>query len=161
MDFQGNWVDFIILAILAYFISEAWKYGFWIILADFLGFMLSMIIALRGYSWASDFLQTYFQLAPSIAKALGFLIIAGFSEAIVSFLLTGFVKKIPYKFWTKPWNELAAVFPAVGQGLVILSFLLILIISLPIAPTIKKSATDSKIGGFLIQKTSGLEARLN
>src|SRR3989344_2938343 len=158
---QGNWIDLIIIAVLAYFVSEAWRVGFWIILADFVGFLLSLVIALRGYFFAADILRNNFSLPHSVANAIGFLITAGFSEAILSFLFIGIIKKIPYKFWKKPWNNIAGVFPAAGQGLIIVSFILMLIVGLPISPNIKSDVTKSKIGGYLIQKTSGLEASLN
>lgn len=158
---SGNWIDFIIIVILLYFVSEAWKYGFWIVLADFLGFLVSLVIALFGYSYVSEILQSSFSLPVSISKAIGFMIVAGLSQGVLGFFLSSLVKKIPYRFWKKPWNEIAGTFPAIGQGLVLLSFFLTLIISLPLSPAIKKAATDSKIGGFLIKNTSGVEAGLN
>lgn len=164
MDFQilgGNWVDLLIILVVAYFISEAWRVGFWVILADFFGFLLSLLIALRGYKFASDFLQNNFSLVRSVSNALGFLITAAFSEAILSFAFSALIQKIPYKFWKKPWNNLAAAIPAAGQGLVLTSFVLTLIIGLPISPKIKADVTDSQIGGFLVQKTSGIEAKVN
>ena len=158
---QGNWVDLVILIVLVYFISEAWRVGFWIILADFLGFVLSLVIALSGYSFAAGLLRQNFSLPHSVANALGFLATAGISEAILSFALIRVVKKIPYKLWKKPWTNIAATLPAFGQGLVIVSFILILTLGFPITPGIKKDISESKIGGFLVQKTSGLEAKFN
>lgn len=161
MTFQGNYIDLIILAILFYFVSEAWRAGFWIILADFLGFLLSLIIALRGYSFAAGILRDNFSLSHSVANAIGFLITAGFSEAVLSFFFVGIIKNIPYKFWKKPWNNIAGIIPAAGQGLVIISFVLMLVMALPISPDIKSDVTKSRIGGFLVQRTSGLEANIN
>ena len=151
----------IIVVVLIYFASEAWRVGFWIILADFLGFLLSLIIALRGYTFASNFLQDSFQLSHSLANAIGFIVTAGFSEAILSFFLIGIIKNIPYKFWKKPWNSIAALIPSLGQGLIIISFILMLTLSLPLNPQIKSDVTKSRIGGYLVLKTSGLEAYLN
>lgn len=161
MNLQGNWIDLIIIVILIYFISEAWRVGFWIILADFVGFLLSLVIALRGYFFAADILRNNFSLPHSVANAIGFLITAGFSEAILSFFFIGIIKNIPYKFWKKPWNNIAGVIPSVGQGLVIISFILMLALSLPLSPNVKSDITRSRIGGYLVSETSGLEARLN
>jgi len=158
---QANWVDFLIILTVAYFVSEAWRVGFWVIVADFFGFLLSLLIALRGYTFTSDILQTNFSLARSVSNALGFLITAAFSEAILGFLFSSLIRKIPYKFWKKPWNNIAATIPAAGQGLILISFVLTLVIGLPISPKLKSDVTDSKIGGILVQKTSGIEARVN
>src|SRR3989338_4353363 len=158
---QGNWIDFLILLVLAYFVSEAWRIGFWVILADFLGFLLSLLIGLWGYSYVADILRSNFSLPHSVSNALGFLFTAGISEAIIGFVFSSLIRKIPYKFWKKPWSNIAATFPAAGQGLILISFVLTLVIGLPISPKLKSDVTDSKIGGILVQKTSGIEARVN
>src|SRR3972149_6219441 len=62
LSLGGNWVDFLILLILAYFVSEAWRIGFWVILAGFLGFLLSLLIGLWGYSYVADILRSNFSL---------------------------------------------------------------------------------------------------
>src|SRR3989344_1851817 len=158
---QGNWVDLIILIILIYFVSEAWRVGFWIILADFLGFMLSLLVALTSYSFTAGILRENFNLPHSVANALGFLVTAGVGEAIFGFVFFRLIRKIPYKLRKEPWSRLAAIIPSLGQGLVIVSFILILALGFPIASFIKKDISDSKIGGFLVQKTSGLETKFN
>lgn len=158
---QGNWVDLLIVAVLIYFVSEAWRVGFWVIFADFLGFLLSLVVALFGYSLAAQLLRDNFSLSHSVANALGFLLTAGLSEAVFGFIFATFIKKIPYKFWKKPWNNIAATFPAAGQGLVLVAFILTLVFSLPVSPKFKDDIGNSKIGGFLVGKTSGLDSRLN
>lgn len=158
---QTNWVDLIILVILAYFISEAWRFGFWVVLADFVSFLLALFIALTGFQFIGNFLRNYFSLSHSLSNALGFLITAALAEAIIAFTLTKAIRKIPYKFWKKPWSKFFAIFPAVGQGMILLSFILILILGLPLSPNIKSDITKSKIGGVLVQETTGLEARIN
>ena len=161
LSLGGNWIDFLILLVLAYYVSEAWRIGFWIILADFLGFLLSLLIGLWGYSYVADILKTSFSLPHSVSNALGFLFTAGISEAIIGFILINFIRKIPYKFWKKPWNNIAATFPALGQGIILISFILTLIVGLPLSPKLKNDVTSSRIGSVLVRETSGLEAKLN
>ena len=156
----GNWVDFVIILVLVYFLSDSWRLGFWVILADFLGFLVSLIAALFGYSYASSILQEYFSFSRSLANALGFLFVAAISEAVLSFLLLNIVKKIPFKFWKKPWSNILAALPALGQGIILSSFILLLTMSLPVFPKVKTDINESKIGGFLLEKTTGLEARI-
>jgi uncharacterized protein YkwD len=159
--FNGNWVDLVIILILVYFLSDSWRLGFWVILADFLGFLISLITALFGYSFASSILQDNFSIPRSLANALGFLFIAGVSEAVLSFIFINITQKIPFKFWKKPWSNILAAFPALGQGIILISFLLVLTMSLPILPKVKTDINQSKIGGVLLEKTTGLEARIN
>ncbi len=159
--FQGNWVDLIILLILAYFIIDSWRSEFFIILADFLGFLLSLVISLRAYSFVAGVFRNNFSFPNSVSNALGFFVTAGISEAILAYVFALLLHKIPYKFWKKPWSNIAGLIPSLGQGLILVAFMLTLIVSLPVSPTIKRDVTRSKIGGFLVQKTTIFEAKLN
>lgn len=158
---QGNWVDFVIIIVLVYFLSDTWKVGFWVILADFLGFLVSLVLALLGYSFISEFLQSNFSFSRSLSNALGFLLVAGISEAILSFLFLNLTRKIPFKFWKKPWSNILAILPALGQGVILCSFILTMTMSLPVFPIVKADINDSRIGGFFLEKTTGLEVRMN
>ena len=71
---HGNWVDLAILAILIYMVSDSWKTGFWILISNFLGFLLSLFVALRGYPFVGRILENNFTLPHSVANALGFLL---------------------------------------------------------------------------------------
>jgi len=157
---SGNWVDLVILLVLAYYASDAWRVGIWVILANFFAFLLSILIALRAYPLVSTLLQKHFELSHSLSNALGYLIAAGFSEAILSFIFGEFVIKIPEKYWYKKWSRALAIFPALGEGLIIVAFVLTLIMGLPVNPRIKEDVSNSKIGGTIIQKTGKLESYL-
>ena len=78
-NLQANWIDLVIILILVYFLSDSWRLGFWVILADFLGFLISLVAALFGYSFVSTLLQDNFSIPRSLENALGFLFIAGVS----------------------------------------------------------------------------------
>ena len=160
MNFHGNWVDLIIIIVLAYLVVDSWRTGFWILMSDFASFLLSLLIALLGFSFLAGILENSFDLPHSVANALGFFLTAGLAQALFSFVFVVFIKKIPYKFWKKPWNNIAGMIPSIGQGLVLSSFMLTLVVSLPVAPVIKKDITESRIGGFLVRNTAGVEARL-
>lgn len=156
----GNWVDLIIIAVFAYYVSEAWRVGFWVILADFFAFLLSLLIALRGYPVAAELLRQNFTLSHSLSNAMGYLLVAGLSEALLSILLSELVLKIPHKYWNKSWNKALSIFPALGEGIILTAFILTLIMGLPVNPKVKEDVSESKIGGALLTKTSGLESYL-
>ena len=54
-----------------------------------------------------------------------------------------------------------AVIPAIGEGLVLVAFLLTLTLGLPIKPGIKEDITDSKIGSLILERTSKVEKAIN
>lgn len=161
LSLNGNWVDLVIILIFVYFISEAWRYGFIAILTDFISFFGSLLFSLRAYKFAADFLRLNFSISHSVANALGFLIVAFISEAVFSFILFKLMRRFPKKLLKSKFNKVLAVLPALGEGVLIVAFILTLAIGLPINPWIKKDITASKIGGLILKETAGLEKIVN
>lgn len=157
---QGNWIDLLILVVILYFVTEAFRFGFWVVLADFLSFLFSIVTALFAYRFASDILVNNFSLPHSVGNALGFLIIAIASNGIFGYLLSLVLHKIPKKYFHFKWDKFVAVLPAIGEALVLITFILTLILSLPLGVGLKKDISESKIGGSLVESTSGFNARL-
>ena len=158
---QGNWIDLVIIVVLIYFASQAVRIGLWIILSDFLSFLTSLLIALRGYPLAAEFLRSNFTLSHSLANALGFLMVAILAEGVINYALTFVFLKLPDKYWKNWWSRSLAILPSVGEGLVLISFFLIFVISLPVSPSFKNDIFNSKIGGYLVGKTSAVETKIN
>ena len=129
---NGNWVDLVIVLILIYFASEAWRHGVWVILADFVSFLGALLVALRAYKFSASFLRSNFTLSHPLSNALGFLITAIALEAIFGFLLGHALTKLPKKYWQNKWSRFLALLPAVGEGLVLIAFILTLILGLVI-----------------------------
>lgn len=158
---NGNYIDLLIIIILIFFISEGMKHGFWVILADFLSFLLSLLLSLRFYQIAGNFLGNIFSLSHSVSNALGFLITAIVVEGILGLMFGSIIALIPKKFLKTPLNKYLAIAPALGEALIIIAFLLTLLIGLPVSPLIKADISNSRIGGKIIQDTQGVEAKLN
>lgn len=157
---RGNWIDLIILVVILFFVAEGLRVGFWIVLADFFSFLFSIFTALFAYRFASEFLVNNFSLSTSIGNALGFLIIAITTNGIYGYLFSLSLKQIPKKFFRFKLDKFAAVLPAIGEALVLITFILTLILSFPLGSSIRKDISESKIGGYLVEKSSGLNARL-
>ncbi len=157
----GNWIDLIIIAIVLFFAIEGMRHGFWVILADFLSFLGSILISFRAYQYVAGLLRANFSLSPSVSNALGFLITAIITEALLGYLLGHAVAKIPKKYLKMKGQKLLAILPALGEGLIIVAFILTLALGLPISPKIKVSTTESRIGGYILEQTSGVETKIN
>lgn len=160
-NLNGNWVDLVIILILIYFASEAWRHGVWVILADFVSFLGALLLALRAYKFSASFLRSNFTLSHPLSNALGFLITAIIFEALFGFVLGHVLTKLPKKYWQNKWSKFLALVPAVGEGLVLIAFILTLILGLPVRPALKKDVTDSRIGSYILKQTSGAERFVN
>ncbi len=159
--FYSNWIDLVIILIVLYFVVSSWRLGFIAIVADFVSFLLSLFVALRFYSFAAELLKSNFALANALANALGFLITAIIAEVILGILFSVVLQKIPVGVWKHKLNKFFGIFPALGQAFVLISFALTLIMGLPLSPLVKQDVSDSQIGGYLVERTTGLEARFN
>ena len=164
MNVSLSWalvVDFVIVAILIYFATEAFRVGFWIILADFFSFLISLLLALRFYKYIAEAFRDTLSFSRSFSNAIGFLLVASLGEFVISFFLIKLVKKIPGKLWKSKFTKVLGVIPAIGEALVLISFILILSLGFPLTSPIKNAISGSRIGGYLVAKTQFLDNRVN
>lgn len=160
-SFKGNWVDLVIIVILLYYVFEAFRYGLWSIVIDFVSFLGSLLLSLFTYKYIATLLKSNFNLPLSFANAFGFVVSAILLEIILGYMFTYLIRKLPKKVLEFKYNKFIALIPSLGEGLILVAFLLTAVIALPVLPQVKKDVTASKIGRFILKETSGLEAEIN
>lgn len=158
---NGNWVDFVILLVLVFFLAQAWQLGFWVMLADFFSFLGSLLIALRFYPFLSGLIKANFSLSVSVSKALSFLFTAVLAEAVLGTIFPRLVEKLSKRRLRDGVDKVLAFLPAAGETAILTAFILTFAFALPINPKLKADVAGSRIGDLLIERTTGLEARLN
>lgn len=156
-----NWTDLAIIIVILYFLAEAFRVGLWAMLNDFFYMTLALVSSFFGYRYPANLYSNTFSIQRSFANVLGFLTVAVFSGAIFSFFLTWVIKKIPKKYWGNKWNYNLALIPALGEALVIIAFVLTLILGFPVSSRIKSDISNSKIGGYIVAKSSLFNSRIN
>lgn len=161
MSLQGNWVDLLIIAFVGLYVIGKLNKGFIQDLVDLIGFLFSLIFALKFYSIASNLLIANFTLPHGIANALGFFIMAFVGEIILFAISLFLFRFIPTNILTSTWNKRLSFIPALASALILVSFFLTAVIVLPVRPNIKQAVATSKIGGYLTQQTMGLEHSIN
>src|SRR4030042_5221403 len=158
---QGNWVDLVIILIILFYVIDSLRSKFWVTLTGFMSFLLSLLISLKIYSFFSNILNNNFSLPHPLSNALGFLIASALVEAILSYLLFYLVKKIPRSLWKFPYQKILNVFPASGEALVLVSFILSLALSFPLPPVVKEAISSSRIGEPIVRRTENVEKSMN
>ncbi len=158
---NGNWVDLVIILVLIYYASVAWRDGFLFIMAGFGAFFLSLVASLRVYKFAAVFLKANFNLSQSLANALGFIGASILLEMLFDLIFKEILSKLPPKVLKSKFNKLLGLLPALGEGLILIAFLLTATIALPVRPDIKKAVSESKFGGLILKETSGIEKDIN
>ncbi len=160
-NLNGNWIDLIILLALVYFLAQAWQLGFWVMLGDFLAFLGSLLVALRFYPFLADLVKANFSLSASASNAVGFLLTAVLAEAVLGTIFARLAEKLSKRRLKPVIDRALAFLPATGEVAILTAFFLTFALALPVNPRLKADVADSKIGALLIERTAGLEARLN
>ena len=156
-----NWVDLAIFAIFILFIYEGFKHGFIITMADFLSFFGSLVLALSFYPDVSDLLREQFAVTVALSNALGFLMIAIVSEMLLGFILGNIIDLVPLKFKKNLINSCLSIIPSIGKSLMLTSFLIVLIVGLPLSSEVKAQIAESYLGAKIIVETHGTEKIIN
>ena len=166
-----NWIDIAIVLTFFSYIWEGRKRGFILGVVDLTGFVLSFLSSILFYSKLSDFFIHNWPIAPSFARAISFLTIAVLSELIFSILVRLLIRLIAYAV-IKPGLSISEIskakrldlifsfIPSVFEGAVFISFVLTLILALPLSPVLKKDITSSTLASPLISKTRLIEREL-
>src|SRR4030065_813984 len=90
------------------------------------------------------------------------LVIAVLAEFLLSFLISKIVlSKIPQKHWNSTLSKFLAIFPSLGEALILISFVLTLTMGFPISPEVKNEVSKSFLGSNIVKETVGLEAKIN
>lgn len=153
----GNWVDFVVVAFIIFFIWDMWGRGFITSVIELITFAGAFIGALKLYPIASKLLIDNFSFPKGLANAAGFLLLGIVLEQLISFVGGKINEKIPHSWHKHPLNKVLSLFPLLVNAVIIVAFLLVIILSLPLRFDIKNSISDSKMAGVISTKTQSFE----
>lgn len=166
-----NFLDVIILIVLLFYAFEGYVLGFVASFFDFASFVFSFAIGLRFYSFFGKLMVDNFSVPKGFANAIGFFLAAFLFEIIFSIIFRKLQRFIlskkkeknvgEKKNYGQKLNHLLGIIPGIASALVLLSFLLTVIISLPFSPFLKHTVSSSKLGLTLVANTAGLEKKIN
>lgn len=160
-----NLVDLIIIFVLSFYALEGFSSGFLRSVLDLLAFIISFSSGLLFYSFFGKLLASNFSIPVGFASAGGFFVAVFLSEIFASFLLRTFVPQTGIfrraKEFSAFFNSVLGGLSSFISGLLLISFLLTMAISLPLSPFIKKYVSQSKISKVLTANTQGLAKTIN
>jgi uncharacterized protein YkwD len=157
-----NWIDILILITVILYSLEGFSLGFFSALIDLISFALSFLLGISFYSFVAGLLVKFFSIPQGFANAIGFFVVAVLFEVVFVFLIKLLISSFPIfrreeskEKLVRIINKGLGIIPGFFSGVLLTSFILSLIIALPVSVFIKHSVTDSKIGGVLIANTQG------
>jgi uncharacterized membrane protein required for colicin V production len=101
-----NWIDILILIVLVVYCFEGYALGFYAAVLDLISFIVSFAFGLSFYGLIGQVLVKIFSMPGGFANAIGFFIVAFFTEIIFSFVLKHLVLTTSFitEFESKPEN---------------------------------------------------------
>lgn len=165
---QKDMVDILLIAVFVLYALEGYSLGFFAAFLEFLSFVISFALGLKYYSIVGSLISSYFGISKGIANALGYFILAAILEILLKILLyklfPAFARKIKegksFKSLYKI-NHIGGIVPGLLSAFVLLSFLLSVLVSLPFSPVLSRTIASSKIGGYVLSKTSVFERNIH
>ncbi len=158
---HGNWVDFVIILFVLFYLWDGWGKGFIQLTLELVVFILSFTLALKLYPYMANLLINNFSFPQGFAKAIGFFALGLVFEQILANIAGLIEAKIPEKIHRHKLNTWFSLLPLLGNAVVILAFILTLILGLPIQGSIKSSISKSKLGSPVVSQTQVLEKTLS
>jgi len=161
-----NWIDYLILIVLAFYAYGSYASGFIRALLDLINFALSFLIGLRFYGLIAVILMHKLSLSQGISNALGFFVVTFIAEIVIGILIRNFpsfdllASRRSGQFF-KIQNRILGILPGILSGAILTSFMLILVVTLPISAPVKRSISSSKISSFLLSNAQGWEKSIN
>lgn len=150
-----NWVDLIIIVFLLIFIFESFGRPLILELLDFLSFSLAFFLSFEFYNFPARYLGTQFRIPHGLSLVAGFMSVWFLSEVIFYLIVRLILPKIPVLKISR--LNFLSVIPALFRGLVFIAFLLVMIATFPIQPSIKIGVLDSKLGSRILKNAYSLE----
>lgn len=155
-----NWVDFVIIILILFFIYESIGRNFLSEILDAGSFIIAFFASLSFYNEFAQFFISSFRVPNSLAKIFGFIIVWFLVEAVffgaIHIFLFRFLKAAHMPKWLNGFSAIPAFF----RGLIFISIILVLLGTFPIQPKIKKDIQNSKIGSVILGQTYQLEGPL-
>ncbi|MBI2443292.1 MAG: CvpA family protein [Candidatus Levybacteria bacterium] len=163
-----TYLDFIIVFVILFYAYEGIVLGLLLASVDLMSFLLSFVIALKGYSILGSFLSEQFSLPPGVSNAISFFVIALVTEIVLSLVFRYLLRKAyrlrilqAYQMRFSGIDHYLGILPGIASAFIILSFLLTVIISLPSSPLLKQAVTNSLVGSRLVTHAAIAEKTLN
>lgn len=145
-----NWIDWIIIAVVIYYIVDGWEQGFLQLVANFLSFLGSLWLAVRFHGMVGGFFIQKFGIPVTWTNVLGYLSVALVSQIALEEIFVHLFAKLPKKFGQSNTNRYLGSALSLTNALVLVSFILLLILSLPLRGTVKADIRNSSLGKQLV-----------
>ncbi|OGG03785.1 hypothetical protein A2Z33_04840 [Candidatus Gottesmanbacteria bacterium RBG_16_52_11] len=144
-----SFADLIIVIFLVVFTAEGWRSGFVQMAGSMAGLMLAVIAANAFHLKAAGLVSVVVPVTAPYAGILVYLVIAVGTMVTVAVLLTTLLRSFLLRFAGTKLDALAGSLVSFGNGLIIVTIVLLLAEKVPFTGPVRTQLTSSRIAGGL------------
>ena len=157
---EWNWVDGVLLAVVALSAWNATSRGFLQVGVSLAGFLLTLGVALAGTAPLAGWITARTSLPPLWAAPLAFLVLWAGGQAIFALLARWLLQRTFYRTSRSQLNRWLGIVPGALQGLLIAGLLLTVLALAPIPGLPQQAILASTLGGRVVATTVAFERPL-
>lgn len=149
---NANYVDFVVLVFLIFFIVNSLKMGFWSSLDNLISFIVSIFAAFFLYPYLSDIIAANFNMSKNMTGIISFLMIFVFADFVISSFIVKLFGLIPKKIIENKWLNFISPILASIESVLIVTILFFFALSAPISIALKSDIENSKFFKNFVSK---------
>lgn len=151
-------VDAILLLVLLYFGLNGLREGFVAALADLVGWLLALGVAIRFYAEVAPRISP--PLPPGLAAPLAFI-----GLWFITSVAAGLIERaISDALWSElhgaTWNRALGPLPGLAKGVILLALVLATVVAAPVPGQLKDEIARSRIGGLLLAQAGVAQGQI-
>ena len=157
-----NALDILLVALVLLSALNGWRRGFLMGLLDLLGWIVSLVAALRFYQPVARWFGARVVLWSEVwDQPLAFILIAVSAGLAVHLLSYTLLQRLPEDVHERPLNQLFGLIPGLANGLITAAIVAALLLSLPLNEGLRERARESALVNRLALYTERLESALH
>ncbi len=150
---QFNWIDLCIAIVFVYQAYDGWRRGSFSLLSNILSFLASLWLAIRFHTVVGQFIVQRFSIFSSWSDVLGYIVIVFCTQFFLEELFLFFMNRLPNTILNSRLNRWFGSVLSVINTALIVTYVLLLIMALPLRGMLKNDVRSSQIGKMLLALT--------
>ena len=156
-----NWIDFLLLLIVAYGMWDGWQKGFIVELLYLMGLIISIAATFLLYPYPTIFINKYIPSLGSWALPFAFIVTYVLMRVIINALTNRTLYKIPVEAHGRWDNKLLGLLPGFVNGVTHAVIVAALLLALPISNNISNTTRQSRFVVMLSVPAELIETKLS
>jgi uncharacterized protein YkwD/uncharacterized membrane protein required for colicin V production len=156
-----NWVDILLLGIVAYGIWDGWQKGFILELLYLLGLLITIAATFLLYPYPTAFVNKYFPALGSWALPFSFIVTYVLMRVLTNWLINKTLHNIPVEAHGRWDNKFLGLLPGLGNGVVHAVIVAALLLALPISNKLSNKTRESRFVVKLSVPAEWIETKLS